>query len=66
MRLSLQRRREQRDQPPPLAIPLPDKAQVRDLVVRPHALNGYDQLAQQAPVEHAISDAMEGEHDDNG
>jgi hypothetical protein len=66
VRLSLERRREQRDQPPPLAIPLPDKAKVRNLVVRPHTLTGYDQLDQQAPAEQATADAGEVDHEDNG
>lgn len=66
VRLSLQRRREQRNQPPPLAITLPDKAQVRNLVVRPHALNGYDQLESQTPAEPSISATGEVTHDDNG
>ena len=44
VRLSLQRRREQRDQPPPLAVALPEDTRVRDLVVRPHDLEDYDQL----------------------
>ncbi len=44
VRLSLERRREQRDQPPPLAVALPEHACVRDLVVRPHDLDDYDQL----------------------
>ena len=66
VRLSLERRREQRDQPPPLAIPLPDKAKVHNLVVRPHTLTGYDQLDQQAPAEQATTDAGEVDHDDNG
>jgi hypothetical protein len=44
VRLSLQRRREQRDQPPPLAVTLPEDTRVRDLVVRPHDLEDYDQL----------------------
>jgi hypothetical protein len=44
VRLSLQRRREQRDQPPPLAVALPEDTRVRDLVVRPHDLQDYDQL----------------------
>ena len=66
VRLSLQRRREQRDLPPPLAIPLPDKAKVRNLVVRPHTLTGYDQLDQQEPTEQATTDAGEADHDDNG
>ena len=44
VRLSLERRREQRHQPPPLAVTLPDDKRVRDLVVRPHNLDDYDQL----------------------
>ena len=42
VRLTLERRREQRHQPPPLAISLPDQPQVRNLVVQPHALKDYD------------------------
>jgi transposase len=45
VRLTLERRREQRHQPPPLAIPLPEKPEVRNLVVHPHALKDYDPLA---------------------
>ncbi len=44
VRLTLQRRRDQSHQPPPLAVPLPQDKRVRDLVVRPHSLDGYDQL----------------------
>lgn len=40
----LERRRRERDQPPPLPVELPDDPRVRDLVVRPHALNSYDRL----------------------
>jgi transposase len=36
VRLSLQRRQEQRDQHPPLAVTLPGDQRVRHLVVRPH------------------------------
>ena len=64
VRLSLQRRRELRDQPPPLAIALPDKAQVRDLVVRPHTLGGYDQLEEPPAVEHPATDSVERNDDD--
>jgi hypothetical protein len=42
--LALERRREQRDQPPPLPIALPADKRVRDLVVCPHKLDDYDQL----------------------
>ncbi len=44
VRLSLERRREQRNLPPPVAVPLPDDARVRNLVVRPHTLDDYDRL----------------------
>ena len=44
VRLSLERRREQREQDPPLAVTLPDDQRVRRLVVRPHDLDGYDHL----------------------
>jgi transposase len=45
VRLSLERRREQRDQPPPVPLSLPDDPRVRDQAVRPHALADYDQLS---------------------
>jgi transposase len=48
VRLALERRREQRDQPPPLKIDLPDTPKVRDLVVVPHALGDYDRLQNDA------------------
>jgi hypothetical protein len=44
VRLSLEKRREERDQLPPINIDLPDDTRVRDLVVRPHDLKSYDQL----------------------
>jgi hypothetical protein len=52
VRISLERRREQRDLPPPLAIPLPADARVRNLVVRPHTLGDYDDLDNTTPGEH--------------
>jgi hypothetical protein len=47
VRLALERKREQRDQPPPLPIALPADKRVRDLVVSPHKLDDYDQLQTQ-------------------
>ena len=44
VRLALERRRELRDQPPPLPIALPADKRVRELVVSPHKLDDYDQL----------------------
>jgi transposase len=40
----LERRRREREQPPPVAVELPDDPRVRDLVVRPHPLDSYDAL----------------------
>jgi hypothetical protein len=44
VRLALEHRREQRGQPPPLAIELPAHVRARDVPVRPHLLDAYDQL----------------------
>lgn len=44
VRLALERRREQRGAPPPLALPLSDAVRRRDPRVRTHALSTYDQL----------------------
>ena len=45
VRLSLTRRREQRNKPPPLAVELPKDPKVRDITVRDHDLTEYDGLA---------------------
>ncbi len=44
VRLSLDKRRHELQQLPPLSIDLPDDKRVRELFVRPHKLNEYDQL----------------------
>jgi len=44
VRQVLERRREQRDQLPPIALTLPDNDKVRNIVVRPPSLACYDQL----------------------
>jgi transposase len=46
VRLALEQRREARQLPPPLAVSLSPTAQQRDVPVRPHALDGYDQLTE--------------------
>ena len=42
VRLILDRRCQQRKAKPPVPIPLPDQAQVKNLVVKPHSLDAYD------------------------
>lgn len=44
VRLALEQRREARQLPPPVAVSLSPTAQQRDVTVRPHELDGYDQL----------------------
>ena len=44
VRLVLERRREDRQQPPPVSMILPAHVRDRDTTVRPHALDTYDQL----------------------
>ena len=47
VRLALDHRRELRDQPPPVAVILPEHVKVRDAHVQPHRLEPYDQLKEQ-------------------
>lgn len=44
VRASLEKQREERALPPPISITLPDDKRVRELVIRPHQLESYDQL----------------------
>ena len=44
VRLALERRREARSQPPPLAVQLPDDERVRGIVVRTGTLGDYDHI----------------------
>lgn len=44
VRLALERRRKDRDAPPPVAVTLPEHVKRRDVPVRPHALADYDPL----------------------
>ncbi len=50
VRQSLERRREQQQLPPALALVLPDNEQARNLTVRAHALAAYDQINQPRPT----------------
>ncbi len=47
VRQTLQRRREERNQPPPIAVDLKGHPQAQEITVTPHALAGYDQLDQE-------------------
>ncbi len=44
VRVALERRRENRNQLPPVNLDLPDDKRVRELVVKTHKLSNYDQL----------------------
>ena len=44
VRLALERRRQAKAEPPPLAVSLPDHVKRRDAPVRPHCLEDYDTL----------------------
>ena len=47
VRRNLERSRTAEHKPPPLAVDLPPRAEVRDLVVRPQALESYDYLQEE-------------------
>jgi hypothetical protein len=44
VRLSLEKRRDERNQPPPIPIDMPIK-RIRELIVRPHSLCDYDKFS---------------------
>ena len=44
VRQTLQKRREERFEPPPIAIALPDNDKVRNLCIKPHDLKHYDDI----------------------
>lgn len=48
VRLVLERRREERQEPPPIAVTLPEHIQTKDRPVRPHDLAAYDKLKETA------------------
>jgi len=60
VRLTLERRREERDQPPPIGIRIDDQ-RAQKLVVRTHDLQGYDQL--QTPQDKNPQEEEEGDDD---
>jgi transposase len=49
VRLALEKRRQAKAAPPPLAVPLPEHVKRRDVRVRPHRLDDYDQLMGGSP-----------------
>ena len=51
VRLSLQRRQDERHQPPPVVLPLSDDKRVNELIVKPHKLSDYDVLNQPETME---------------
>ncbi len=59
VRLTLERRREERDQPPPIGIRIDDQ-RAQKLVVRTHDLQGYDQLQAR---QHQDPEAVEKDDD---
>jgi hypothetical protein len=61
VRLTLERRREERDQPPPIGIRIDDQ-RAQKLVVRTHDLQGYDQL--QTPQDNNPEEVEESDDDD--
>jgi len=56
VRQVLERRREKRHQPPPIAVTLPDNAKANNIVVRPASLALYDQI-------NAVEAVEDGEQD---
>jgi hypothetical protein len=51
VRLSLEKRREERHQTPPINVDLPNDPRIRELVIIPHNLNSYDQLQTTTEIE---------------
>ena len=52
VRLALEQRRQANAEPPPLAVKLPEHVKRRDVPVRPHRLNDYDTLMENADDDH--------------
>jgi hypothetical protein len=55
VRKHLERRRTAEHKPPPLAVHLPQRPEVRNLIVRPQALESYDDLKEEPASEPAVS-----------
>lgn len=63
VRLVLERRRSERDQPAPLVLVLPEKAKANHVVVRPASLAGYDQIGRDAEPDHTNDNPSENDDD---
>jgi transposase len=59
VRLILETRRHQNQKPPPIPLELPQDERVRKLVVRPHSLTVYDQLANEHATNPSTSNPIE-------
>jgi len=52
----LDRKRHERGQPPPIAVSLPEDPRIRNLVIRPHRLNDYEDLHKEPTNGHEPND----------
>ena len=65
VRQVLERRREQRDQLPPLTLTLPDNDKARNIVVRAPSLAAYDQIDADADADADAENDTEQTDDNN-
>ena len=65
VRQSLQRRREERMEKPPIPVSLPDDERVREIQVKTHTLDDYDQLGQHDEPSTSIEDTKQNPGDRN-
>lgn len=65
VRQSLQRRREERMEKPPLPVSLPDDERVREIQVKTHTLDDYDQLGQHHEPSTSIDETEQDPGDKN-
>jgi len=62
VRQALERQREEKQQPPPVSITMPDHPELQKMVVRPHELADYDQLQSDvSQKEGSQKEALQGE-----
>jgi len=63
VRLVLERREKERGTPPTLPVELPEDPRVRDLIVRPHSLVDYDELADVSQDGNDLDDEKDDDND---